>query len=130
MKQKLIALTTACALSLGTIALVNAEGPGGPRHGGKSRHHWDGHHLDGLTEDLNLSADQKAKVQPIIDQTKPQIRSIHEDARQKTKAVMDNTMAQIRPLLTAEQQKKFDALQKAHEGLRAARKAMRDVKRQ
>lgn len=127
MKQKLIALTTACALSLGTTAVVNA---GGHRHGGKGRHHGEGYHLENLERDLNLSADQKAKVQPIVDQAKPQIRAIHEDAMQKTKAVMDSTMSQIRPLLTAEQQKKFDALQKAQEDLRAARRALRDVKQQ
>jgi periplasmic protein CpxP/Spy len=135
MKQKLIALTAACALSLGTIAVVNAGNPanaegGRHRHGEKGRHHWEGHHLENLGEDLNLSADQQAKVQPIVDQAKPQIRAIHEDAMQKTKVVMDNTMTQIRPLLTPAQQKKFDAMQKAHEDLRAARKALHDAKKQ
>ena len=61
-----------------------------------------------MTDQLNLTPDQKAKAQPIIDQARPQIESIRREAMQKMKAVMDNAMAQIRPLLTPEQQKKLD----------------------
>lgn len=61
-----------------------------------------------MTESLNLTADQKAKVQPILDAAKPQMQAIHRDAMQKSKAVMEDTMAKIRPLLTADQQKKLD----------------------
>jgi Spy/CpxP family protein refolding chaperone len=86
--------------------------------------------FDRLDDDLNLTADQKAKVQPIVDQAKPQIRAIHEEAMQKTKTVMDNTMAQIRPLLTPDQQQKLDAMQKAHQDMRDARKEMRDARGQ
>jgi len=48
----------------------------------------------------SISSDQEAKVQPLIDQARPQIIAIHKDAMQKTQAVIDNTMSQIRPLLT------------------------------
>ena len=61
-----------------------------------------------MTDQLNLTPEQKAKVQPIIDQARPQIESIRREAMQKTKAVMDNAMAQIRPMLTPEQQKKLE----------------------
>jgi periplasmic protein CpxP/Spy len=129
MKTKLIALTGALVLSVGPLAFVNAEDQTGS---GKHRFHEHGarHHMmfDRLEEDLNLTADQKAKVQPIIDQTRPQIRAIHEEAMQKTKAIMDNAMTQIRPLLTAEQQQKLDAMQKAHEDMRKARAEMRDAR--
>ena len=125
MKRELIALTTACALSLGTLAIVNAQDSTDSespehRHGEMGRH--GRNPLDKLSENLNLTPDQKAKVQPIVDQAKPQIRAIHEDAMQKTKAVMDNTMAQIRPLLTAEQQQKLDAMQKSRQEMRKAHK--------
>ncbi len=129
MKTKLIALTGALALSLVPLAIVNAEDPPpGPHHHGFREH--GPHHmmLEHLDKDLNLSADQKAKVQPIVDQTRPQIRAIHEEAMQKTKAVMDNAMAQIRPLLTAEQQQKLDAMQKAHEDMRNAHKEMEEAR--
>lgn len=128
MKTKLIALTGALALSLVPLTIVNAED-----HPGPGKHHFREHgphhmSLERLTDDLNLTADQKAKVQPIVDQVRPQIRAIHEEAMQKTKAIMDNTMTQIRPLLTAEQQQKLDAMQKAHEDMRNARKEMEDAR--
>ena len=128
MKTKLIALTGALALSLVPLAIVNAEDSPGHGHHGFREH--GPHHmmLEHLGKDLNLSADQQAKVQPIVDQTRPQIRAIHEEAMQKTKAVMDNAMAQIRPLLTAEQQQKLDAMQKAQEDMRNAHKEMEDAR--
>ncbi len=39
---------------------------------------------------------------------------------QKTQAIMDKTMSQIRPMLTADQQSKFDAIQKAKQDLHNA----------
>lgn len=120
----------ALVLSLVTLAIVNAEDQGGP--GGHHFREHGGHHmiLERLSDDLNLTADQKTKVQPIVDQARPQIRAIHEEAMQKTKAIMENTMSQIRPLLTPEQQQKLDAMQKAHEDMRNARKEMRDARAQ
>jgi Spy/CpxP family protein refolding chaperone len=130
MKTKLIALMGALVLSLVTLAIVNAQDPSGPgKH--RFREHAEHHMmLERLSDDLNLSADQKAKVQPIVDQARPQIRAIHEEAMQKTKAIMDNTMTQIRPLLTPEQSQKLDAMQKAHEDMRNARKEMHDARGQ
>jgi Spy/CpxP family protein refolding chaperone len=125
MKRTIIALTAVCSLALSAFTLAQApdlaEGGHGP-HG----KHW-GNPLGHLTEKLNLTADQQAKVQPIIDQAKPQIVAIHQDAMQKAKAVMDNAMAQIRPLLTPEQVTKLDAMKQAHEKMREARKAMHDA---
>ncbi len=128
MKTKLIALAGALVLSLGALVIANAEDQSAP-----GNHHFREHGMhhqmmfDRLGEDLNLTADQKAKVQPIIDQTHPQIRAIHEEAMQKTKAIIDNAMTQIRPLLTPEQQQKLDAMKKAHEDMRNAHAEMRDA---
>jgi Spy/CpxP family protein refolding chaperone len=125
MKRRIIALTAVCALALGAFTIAQAHDPaaGGQGMGG---HRW-GNHLGHLTEKLDLTADQKAKVQPIIDQAKPQLQTIHQEAMQKAKAVMDNTMAQIRPLLTPEQVTKLDAMKAAHEKMREARKEMHDA---
>jgi len=81
-----------------------------------------------MIETLNLTPDQQAKVQPIIDQAKPQIAAIHEEAMQKVKALMESTTAQLRPLLTAEQQTKLDTLKQAHEQMRDAHEKMRALK--
>ena len=117
MKIKLITLTTLGALSLGSSAFAQEPttaaqdqqgGRGGSRHNSLQR----------ATEQLNLTPEQKAKVQPIVDQATPQIENIRREAMQKTKAVMDNAMAQIRPLLTPEQQKSFDDAQNDRRGKR------------
>ena len=94
----------------------HGQGQGGPGPGGRHGHGGPGGPLENLTETLNLTPDQKAKIQPIVDQAKPQIAAIHQEAMQKTKAVMDNAMAQIRPLLTPDQQKKADDMREAHHG--------------
>jgi Spy/CpxP family protein refolding chaperone len=121
MKRNLLTLATAGAIALGGFALVNAQdGPGFAGHGGH------GHQfaMQHLTKSLNLTPDQQAKVQPLLDQAKPQIIAIHKDAMQKTQAIMDKTMSQIRPMLTADQQAKFDALQKARQDMRNAMQEM------
>src|SRR5260370_6150800 len=95
-----------------------------PGDGGGGRHECGVEHL---TKQLNLTADQQTKVQPIIDQAKPQIAAIHQEAMQKMKAVMDSTTSQIRPLLTADQQKKLDDIQKAHQDMMNAHKELHDA---
>ncbi len=124
MKRNVLILAVAGAIALGGFAVVQADAG----HGGR----WHGHGfgLERLTEKLDLTADQQAKAQPIIDTAKPQIAAIHQEAMQKSKAVMDNAMSQIRPLLTAEQQKKLDAIQKAHQDMMNAQKELHEATRE
>jgi Spy/CpxP family protein refolding chaperone len=124
MKQNLITLLAVGGIALGGVAIAQPEDQG--NFGGRGWHHR-GNPLEHMTETLNLTPDQKAKVQPILDQAKPQIAAIHQDAMQKTKEVMDSTMSQIRPLLTPEQQKKADDLRKAHQDLHNAMKRMHEA---
>jgi Spy/CpxP family protein refolding chaperone len=124
MKRNLLTLFAVGAIAAGGFAL--AQGPD-QHDGGPGGWHGHGGPLQHLTDSLNLTADQKAKVQPIIDQAKPQMIAIHQEAMQKAKGVMDNAMSQIRPLLTPEQQKKADDLQKAHQDMLNAAKEMHDV---
>ncbi len=67
-------------------------------------------------------------MQPIIDQAKPQLKAIHEEAMTKAKSVIEASIARIRPLLTPEQQTKLDAQIKAHEDMMNAMKEMHDAK--
>ena len=129
MKKNLITLLALGAIVLGGSPIVQAKGHG--KEGGPNRHKHGKHGggLEQMTESLDLTPEQRAKVQPILDQAKPQIRQIHEEAKQKASAVMENTMAQIRPLLTPEQQKKADELRKAHEEMRNAAKKLHDLKK-
>jgi periplasmic protein CpxP/Spy len=115
MRIKLITLVTLGALSLGSFAFAQEPGSGGKdQRGGRGGLHRNS--LQRTTEQLNLTPEQKAKVQPIIDQATPQLETIHREAMQKSKAVMDNAMSQIRPLLTPDQQKKFDEAQNDRRG--------------
>jgi Spy/CpxP family protein refolding chaperone len=127
MKRNLLTLAAAGAIALSGFAIVQAE----DKDGGRG---WHGHGhrnpLKHMTETLNLTPDQQAKVQPILDQAKPQMRAIHEEAMQKSKAVMDDTMGKIRPLLNADQQKKLDDLRAAHEQMRDAMKKLHDAQKE
>lgn len=126
MKRNLLTVAAISAIVLGGFVLAQAEQ--GQRGGGR----WHGHGfaMEHLTQGLNLTADQQAKVQPIIEQAKPQIIAIHKEAMQKTKAVVDGAVAQIRPLLTPEQQKKFDELQKARQDMHNARQKLHESMRE
>jgi Spy/CpxP family protein refolding chaperone len=123
MKRNLLTLAAVGVIALGGFAIAQAEsGPG--RWQGHGGGHGHGFAVEHLTKALNLTSDQQAKVQPIIDKARPQVMAIHKEAMQKMQTVMDNTMSQIRPLLNKDQQKKFDALQKAREDLRKARQEL------
>ena len=112
MKRKLIAFAVSGALTLGAFALYAEKPEHGQGHGKGGK--W-GNPLEYLTKDLDLTPDQQAKVGPIVDQAKPQIKAIHQEAMQKARAVMEDCATQIRPLLTPPQQEKFDQIKKEHE---------------
>ncbi len=107
MKLKLITLTAIGAVSLGSAVFAQEPQEGQNQRGGRAGGHRH-NSLEQMTENLNLTAEQKAKIQPIIDQARPQMENIRREAMQKTKAIMDNAKAQIRPMLTPEQQKRLD----------------------
>ena len=121
MKRNLLALAAAGAIALGGFVVVQAQAGGAG--------HWRGNAfgLRGITEKLDLTADQQTKVQPILDAAKPQITAIHQEAMQKMHTVMNSTLSQIRPVLTADQQKKLDAIEKEHQDMLNAKKQMHDA---
>ena len=116
---------------LATISIANAQDPAPKDSSGNvPRHrHW-GNALEQMTKALDLTAEQQAKIRPIIEQARPQLAAIRQESRQKIKAIRDNIRSQIRPVLTPPQQQKLDAIHKAHEDMRAARAAMREAARQ
>jgi Spy/CpxP family protein refolding chaperone len=114
MKRTFLTFATAGLIVLGSFSVVQAQNP----RGGGAR----GHGLEHLTEGLNLTPEQQAKIQPLIDQAKPQIAEIHREAMQKIKSIITSTTSQIRPLLTPEQQRKLDENQNAHRGRMNAHK--------
>lgn len=131
MKLRLITLTAACAATLATISIANAQDPVAQDAGGKRhRHHRWGNALEHMAKTLDLTPDQQAKIRPIIEQAKPQIVAARQESKEKVKAIRDSIRSQIRPILTAPQQQKWDAIQKAREDIRKARQEMRDAANQ
>jgi Spy/CpxP family protein refolding chaperone len=124
MKRNLLTFGVIGALAVAGYAFAEPHGGSGGRHGGW---HGQGLAMGHLTKSLNLTAEQQSKVQPLVDQARPQIVAIHKDAMEKTHAIIDKTMSQIRPILTPEQQKKFDDMQKARQDMRNAMKEMHDA---
>ena len=131
MKIRLITLTAACVALLATVSFGQGHDPASKDADWHGRgHHKRGNPVEHLTKALDLTPDQQAKIQPIFDQARPQLKAAREESMQKIKAIRENIHAQIRPLLTPEQQQKFDALKKAREDMRKAREEMREARKQ
>jgi periplasmic protein CpxP/Spy len=128
MKSRLITLSAACVVLFATVSFGQAPDPAAKNDDRHNRwHHKRGNPMEHLTKALDLTPDQQAKIQPIFDQARPQLKAAREESRQKVQAIRENTMAQIRPILTPAQQQKFDSLKKAREDMRKAREEMRDA---
>ena len=77
--------------------------------------------LQMLSEKLNLTDDQKAKVKPILEDQMKQMKAVHEDSslspeqkRTKMKSIHESLHEQINAVLTPEQQTKFKQMQQEH----------------
>ncbi|WP_150107285.1 Spy/CpxP family protein refolding chaperone [Pedosphaera parvula] len=98
-------------------------GPGGPgAPGGRGGEGMMKERMDKMATELNLTEDQKTKVQAIMKDTGEKMKALRDDtttAREdkmtKAKAIRDDSNTQIKALLTDEQKTKFDAMQKENE---------------
>ena len=75
-------------------------------------------HLQMLSEKLNLTDNQKAKLKPILQDQMQQMKAVREDSslsedqrRAKMKSVHESLHDQINAVLTPEQQAKFKQMQ-------------------
>jgi Spy/CpxP family protein refolding chaperone len=128
MKSRLITLSAACVVLFATVSIGQAQDPAAKNNDRPNRwHHRRGNPVEHLTKALDLTPEQKAKLQPIFDQAKPQLMAVRQEAKQKIDKIRENIQGQIRPILTPEQQQKFDALKKARDDMRKAREEMRDA---
>jgi periplasmic protein CpxP/Spy len=85
--------------------------------------------IQNMVDKLNVTADQKTKLDPILDADAKQVRALRgdstlsdEDRQKKTAAIRADTDTKIKPILTAEQWTKL-------EQLRAERKAQGSAKK-
>lgn len=111
-----LALTVGLAAPLSLSAQPSGDrpqrperaGPGGPGGGGP------GARLEQMSERLALTAEQKTKVQAILESERSSVEALRADAsltqearREKMQAIRRSFAEQIRAILTPEQQAKF-----------------------
>jgi len=89
----------------------------GMHHSGESADQ----HLQMLSEKLNLTDDQKAKVKPILQDQLQQMKAVREDSslseeqrQAKMKSIHESLHNQINAVLTPEQQAKFKQMRQEH----------------
>jgi len=78
--------------------------------------------LQKLSNELNLTDDQKAQLKPVLQGEVQQLRSVHNDASlsdeqkgAKMKEIHEGAKSQINSILTPEQQQKLAAMKEAQE---------------
>lgn len=77
--------------------------------------------LQHLTQMLNLTSDQQAKIRPILDNESQQMQTLRENTSMsrdekmtQMRSIRENTMSQITPVLTPDQQQKWQQMQSQH----------------
>ncbi len=121
MKNQLKFTSLLLTAALAALPVLNAQpaenqaparerGPGGP--GGRG-----GPNLQMIAEELGLSADQKAKLAPVIKHQAEQMQAIRQDESlsreqrmEKARGIREAGRKDIEAVLTPEQVKKFDDL--------------------
>ena len=115
MTRKLTTILAAGALSLGGLVYLQAKEPG--EHGPKHEHHGPGpDHMMGtplepVSKDLNLTDDQKAKLQEVFKAQREAMKDLSpEERREKMKESREAMNAKIKAILTAEQYAKWEKI--------------------
>jgi periplasmic protein CpxP/Spy len=74
-------------------------------------------HLQNMSSQLNLTDDQKQKIQPILQSQFQQAKAVQDDSslspdqrKAKMQEIRQSTHSQIGPILTPDQQKKWEAM--------------------
>jgi Spy/CpxP family protein refolding chaperone len=67
-----------------------------------------------LRRALDLTPEQAAKISPIVDATSAKLEAIRIETAQRVRTVMEESEKQISPELSADQQKKLQALKREH----------------
>jgi Spy/CpxP family protein refolding chaperone len=112
MKLNKLFLITLCGAAF--LAVGRFSGAETPDGFGMGCHHGPPNLTAMLTHVLALTDAQKTQVQAAVEAVQPQLQAIHQQARAAAEPIMKQLHAQIRPILTADQQKKLDALETLH----------------
>jgi Spy/CpxP family protein refolding chaperone len=120
--MKLTQLILMTCLCLMAVAFAQQQ-PAQPQGEGQRGQHTHGmpsvdDQVKMLSQRLNLTDDQQAKIKPILEDQHTQMQALMQDSslspdarRDKAMSLHDQTHAKIRDVLTDDQKKKFDAMQ-------------------
>ena len=79
--------------------------------------------LEHMSSALNLTDEQKTKIKPILEDTSKKMQQLRQDSslseqdkRAKMQEIHQDAMSQVKPILTADQQKKFESMHGPHGG--------------
>jgi Spy/CpxP family protein refolding chaperone len=122
---RLLAIGTMLMLALTTVAQQTATST--DAHGGSSGVPTVERHLKLLTEKLDLTVDQQAKIKPILKELHDATQNLMQDESlsreerlDKVKPLREKADKKIREILSDDQKKKLDQLeQEPHSGLHA-----------
>jgi hypothetical protein len=115
-KAILCALLGIAILSCGSA--LYAQMPPGPNAGHRpGKPMTTDERLQRLTQALNLTDEQQQKIRPILENETQQLSALHQNTaltgperRDKMLSIRDTTTEQIKPILTADQQTKYDQI--------------------
>ncbi|HEX8077882.1 MAG TPA: hypothetical protein VF511_08710 [Chthoniobacterales bacterium] len=82
----------------------------GPPHSGDVGNRMREH----LRRALDLTAEQEKRIGPIVDATSTKLETIRIETAERVRSAMEDSKREIAPLLSPEQQKKLETLEKEH----------------
>lgn len=82
-----------------------------------------GRMLERFSRELNLTPDQKSKVQKIMEDSRTKLEALHTEMGPKFDEIRNASKQEIRAILTPEQTAKFDTLEAKWEAVRQKRRA-------
>lgn len=125
MKQIFLRGTLAMAVVLGgATAYAQMGAPAGGEMHGQHQPMSADQRLQMMTQQLNLTSDQQTQIKPILENESTQMQSLRSDSSlsqqdrmSKMQEIRQNTSSQIKPILTPDQQTKYDQMM-SHQGHR------------
>lgn len=123
MKKVLLCALLGVAI-VGCGSALYAQMPPGPNAGHKpGKPLTTDERLQRLTQALNLTDDQQQKIRPVLENETQQLDALHQDTTvkgqerwNKMREIRDTTTNQIKPILTPDQQTKFEQIMTRHSG--------------
>lgn len=113
--QAVLLLAVVCAMGVvGGVAierLRHERGPHDRRRGEPHERHPRSELPPELSEGMDLSAEQEAQIQKVLERYRPQTEALLDQYLPRLRAVTDSVRAEVRLLLRPEQQKIFDSRQ-------------------